>query len=613
MNPIDFVFISMPYSKFDSRWFANVPNINLGILDVFLAKKGKTTKTFHFHLAFQDFLRRFDKRVTQNLTALSQPMGIEFLGLDYVFASLLFEERYLASRERFEARLNALQLNLGVFEQLREMARSFVDAAFSQVHPILKQARLVGFSCSHYQLSGSLLLCAKIKEVSPNIRTVFGGKDCSGSFAGELLANMATVDFVGIGECEVTIESLLEHMEDNSKPPCNVVYRDGSGNPKDAPLRRNVPIKRLPFPGYDFRDVPVALSDIILPLEFGRGCPWGKCTFCPDKSYNVFCQSKTAAQVEKEIRYYQQASKELKQFIILDSDALKDPQLVVDLASFLDGKDFSFHFAEFRAEWMTRDVLRALSRFGSWVSPFQVGLETFSDSLLKLMNKGVSVLKNVEVLKGAVELEVPLQFNLFTCYPNMTKAHMEENLSVMDKITHLLVCKNIEAYPGEFYLPTDCPVFLNINEYGLERNDESIFADVFEEFPMPSYSNYPYPYEFDNHDEQVKMATMLREKVTEIKSKPADRNFMRYKQVPGGLRIILCREGKEKVYMLSGPRKELYMSAVEESKMVKDVACRIGMAISEAHAILSDFEKKGLVLFSDTKEAFLSLATREAD
>jgi hypothetical protein len=293
MNPIDFVFISMPYSKFDSRWFANVPNINLGILDALLPEKGKTTKTFHFHLAFQDFLRRFDRRVTQDLTALSQPMGVEFLGLDYVFASLLFEERYLASRERFEARLGALQLNLDAFEQLREVARSFVDAAFSQVHPILQQTGLVGFSCSHYQLSGSLLLCAKIKEASPNIRTVFGGKDCSGSFAGELLSNMAGVDFVGIGECEVTIESLLEHMEDNSKPLCNVVYRDNSGNPKDAPLKRNVSIKRLPFPGYDFRDVPVALRDIILPLEFGRGCPWSKCTFCPDKSYNVFCQSKT--------------------------------------------------------------------------------------------------------------------------------------------------------------------------------------------------------------------------------------------------------------------------------------------------------------------------------
>jgi hypothetical protein len=193
----------------------------------------------------------------------------------------------------------------------------------------------------------------------------------------------------------------------------------------------------------------------------------------------------------------------------------------------------------------------------------------------------------------------------------MTKAHMEENLSVMDKITHLLVCKNIEAYPGEFYLPTDCPVFLNIDEYGLERNDESIFADVFEEFPMPSYSNYPYPYEFDNHEEQYTMATMLREKVAEIKNKAPEKNFMRYIEVTEGLRISVCREGKEKVYVLSGPQKDLYMSAVEESKMLKDVAGRIGMAVSEADAILSDFEKKGLILFSNTKEAFFSLATRD--
>ena len=46
----DFIFISMPYARFISRWFANVPNINLGIMQAYLGEKGKTVKTFHFHL-----------------------------------------------------------------------------------------------------------------------------------------------------------------------------------------------------------------------------------------------------------------------------------------------------------------------------------------------------------------------------------------------------------------------------------------------------------------------------------------------------------------------------------------------------------------------------------
>jgi hypothetical protein len=43
--------------------------------------------------------------------------------------------------------------------------------------------------------------------------------------------------------------------------------------------------------------------------------------------------------------------------------------------------------------------------------------------------------------------------------------------------------------------------------YGLKRGEESIFADILEDFAMPSCSNYPYPYAFDNHEEQFKIAS----------------------------------------------------------------------------------------------------------
>lgn len=64
-------------------------------------------------------------------------------------------------------------------------------------------------------MRGSLLLCSLIKKEYPHIRTVLGGKDCSGAFAYDILKNMDCVDYLGSGECEVTIESLLEHVVDD--------------------------------------------------------------------------------------------------------------------------------------------------------------------------------------------------------------------------------------------------------------------------------------------------------------------------------------------------------------------------------------------------------------
>jgi hypothetical protein len=173
----------MPYARFISKWFANVPNINLGIMQAFLAEKGKSVKTFHFHLEFLPYLKRFNPRITDNLLKLTEQFGVEYMGLDYVFASILFENKYLLSRERFRERLESLGLTLNDFEELRDVARSFIESSFLKLSPYLEGTKLIGFSCSHYQLSSSLLMCSRIKNSYPDIMTVIGGKDCSGAFA----------------------------------------------------------------------------------------------------------------------------------------------------------------------------------------------------------------------------------------------------------------------------------------------------------------------------------------------------------------------------------------------------------------------------------------------
>jgi radical SAM superfamily enzyme YgiQ (UPF0313 family) len=607
---MDFIFVSMPYGKFDSRWFSNVPNINLGMLDAFLSERGRQVKTFHWHLEFVPFLRGFGAEVRDNFVKLAQQFGVEYLGLDYVFASLLFEDRYQASREGFQERLKFIGLTLNDFEALRKVARGFIEYSFSKLSEYLGGTRLVGFSCSHYQLSGSLLMCSKIKDAYPQVQTVVGGKDCAGAFAEELLSNTDVVDFVGTGECEVTVAGLLEHLNDRNKPLYNLVFRDSEGKVRKSKSKPNLSINALPFPRYDFADFSIEPSDVILPIELGRGCPWGKCTFCPDESYHVRCQSKTARKIKAEMAYYQETSRDLRNFIILDSDALKDRKLVLELSEYLKGKNLSFHFAEFRAERMDRKVLESLLSFGHWASHFQVGIETFSDRVLRLMKKGVTVLKNVEVLKMVAELGVPLQFNLFTCYPNMTTDDLMENLRVMDQIAHLLVYENIQIYPGEFYLPTDCPVFLDIGQYRLQRSDESVFSDIFKDFPMPSYSNYPYPYQFDNDEEQFNIATRIREKVEEIKSKSPSENFMHYMNASNGLQIVVSQNGRRSSHRLLSREADIYLSAIEKSQRMSKVSEKLGISSADIRSIVDDFEQKGLILYSSDRKAFLSLATR---
>ena len=139
----------MPYARFISKWFSHVPNINLGIMQAFLTEKGKSVKTFHFHLEFLPYLMRFDPQTWNNFLNQSEQFGVEYMGLDYVFASLLFEDKYKIARERFRERLNSVSLTLDDFEKLREISRLFIEYTFSKLSPFLMNAKLIGFSCSH--------------------------------------------------------------------------------------------------------------------------------------------------------------------------------------------------------------------------------------------------------------------------------------------------------------------------------------------------------------------------------------------------------------------------------------------------------------------------------
>lgn len=607
---MDCIFVSMPYARFDSPWFANVPNINLGIIPPFLGRKGLSVKSFHFHMDFIFYIRQFGREIERNFVRLAQDYGVEYLSLDYVFATLLYEAHYLRSRDRFAHRLKGIGLSLDHFELFRQVTQSFLDDVLARLEVFLPSAKLLGFTCSHYQLSGSLLVSRAVKKRYPELPIVIGGKDCAGPFAKELATNVDYVDFVGFGESEVTLDNLLTHLDDPRVPLCNVMYRDDQGAVKASETKESGPLDELPFPDYELEDLPLEASDVILPLELGRGCPWGKCTFCPDRAYEIKCQSKTTDRVKAEIDHYQNLSSNLRNFFILDSDALKNPQTIVALSEYLREKDLSFHFAEFRAERMNRDLITALLDFGKWVTPFQVGIETFSDRVLRLMDKGVGALKNVEVLKIVAEMGIPLQFNLFTCYPNMTTDDLDEILRVMDRIAHILVCENIQFFPGEFYLPADCPVFANIDGYRIQRNSQCLFSDMFDRFPMPSYSNYPYAYAFENAEEQYHMATTIRKKAEELKSKSREDNYNDYRLDGDILRLRVCRDGRLREHSLQGMERRIYLYAVEEGQHLEKACEVLDLPVDTLRMVLDDLEQKDLILYSEDRDAFLSLAMR---
>jgi hypothetical protein len=125
--------------------------------------------------------------------------------------------------------------------------------------------------------------------------------------------------------------------------------------------------------------------------------------------------------------------------------------------------DFSF-FAEIRSigEKKSIDEIFSLYRRGG-LSTIQVGIESLSHSLLRRMQKGVSVIENIATMRAAQEHSLALEGNLIIQFPGSTQSEVDETLENLDYIFSYSPL-SIAA----FFLGHDSPVCLSPEKYGIK-------------------------------------------------------------------------------------------------------------------------------------------------
>ena len=96
--------------------------------------------------------------------------------------------------------------------------------------------------------------------------------------------------------------------------------------------------------------------------------------------------------------------------------------------------DCSF-FAEIRSigEKKSIDDIFSLYRRGG-LSTIQVGVESLSNSLLRRMQKGVSVIENIATMRAAQEHSLELEGNLIIQFPGSTQSEVNETLENLDYV-----------------------------------------------------------------------------------------------------------------------------------------------------------------------------------
>jgi len=423
----DICLISMPFDVLGQ------PSIGLSLLVAAAKDEGLSAKSIYpkFWFAEEVGLKRY--------TALAKAGGPADLLGEWIFSQAAFPNFHSKDDSYFKNKLNTDKRILDNYYQIlgrtediydnffkaRQLALSFIEKTAER---ILKfKPKIIGCSSNYQQHCASLALLRIIKEKNPDIITLLGGANCEASMGQATKRNFPWIDFVVSGEADLLFPKLcrvlLEKGRDISidKLPFGVIsnqncfqqHISGDKNTYRATVDN---LNNLPIP--DYEDYFEELNNIsfkksvvtFLLMETSRGCWWAQkkpCTFCGLNGCAYHFRTKTSQRILKELNLLNQKYK-IDRFIITDN--VLHPKYFQSIFPYLSEKNTPSYFLHWEARAsLKEEQVKMLAKSGA--RHIQIGIENLHDECLNLLNKGVSAIQNVTILKLAMENGIQIYWN----------------------------------------------------------------------------------------------------------------------------------------------------------------------------------------------------------
>jgi ribosomal peptide maturation radical SAM protein 1 len=501
----DVLLVSMPFGPLFSPSFA------LSLLKAALAERGIGAEVRYFSL---DFAERIGQDFYSDIGTEGRPPLVMLAG-EWIFSAALFpptdgaEESYLreilASPAPQTARGSAPPVTPSRARRLvaaRGKAAAFIDACFAEI--VEKRPRILGLTSIFQQHVASLALARRVKEALPDTVIVIGGANCEGVMGAETVRLFPFIDAVVSGEGEVVFPELAARVLSGSGFQDLEGVRTPRGVGRDFALGRfgNAPavprMDDLPRPDFSdfFRQFEASRFsrewEPSLFYETSRGCWWGErqhCTFCGLNGSSMAFRSKSALR----------ALSELEELARLHPGC--DIQVVDNILDMAYFKDFLPMLAERglgvdlfyeTKSNLRKEQVRLLRRAG--IRRIQPGIESLSDSVLKLMRKGVTALQNIQLLKWCREFGVEPHWNVLWGFPGEDPAEYERAADLVPALVHLPPPVGF----SDIRLDRFSPNFFDAEALGF-RNITPVpsYRHVYPGLPPAALANLAYFFSFD--------------------------------------------------------------------------------------------------------------------
>ncbi|ACA14680.1 Radical SAM domain protein [Methylobacterium sp. 4-46] len=417
--------------------YPGIPTLGPSVLVPALRRAGLSARVHYANLAFAARFG-FDlcARIAGSRTLIGEAI---FLGAAFPEKAEALERILALLRQDAEADAKLRQLVRPAAPEDEEVARvvaAIPDFIAETARRLVAGApRIVGFSTMVQQTMASIALAREVKRLRPDIVTVLGGANAAEPIGSALIELTGVFDAVFSGESDIEFPRFCRRLVDEGTLPATRIIR-GRGIPR---------LDDVPAPDYDdyFAELaPLKATDPVaataphfLIFESSRGCWWGDkktCTFCgynfPGTQYRAKSPERVVSELEGLIGRYG-----VGKFYASDNIMAKDfPKGVLDALA-ERGTPCALSY-EVKSPIRPEDLDRFV-RAG--IFEIQPGIESFSTRILKSMDKGVSGIDNIRVLRDATTRSLRVIWNILTAIPGETRADYEEMLPLLPLLEHL--------------------------------------------------------------------------------------------------------------------------------------------------------------------------------
>lgn len=248
------------------------------------------------------------------------------------------------------------------------------------------------------------------------------------------------VDFVLIGEGEITLGQLLDHLTNRAETPreqiAGLAWKDHRGEIRTAPRPVLNDLDKLPFPAWDLVEVPryqriwrQRHGYFSMNMATTRGCPY-HCNWCAKPIWGQRYNVRSPESVVAELKWLKENYCPDHIWFADDIMGLR-PGWLQRFADLVEMQNAVVPFKSLsRADLLLRDgEIDALKRSGCQI--VWIGAESGSQKILDAMEKGTRVEQIYEAARRLHAAGIQIGFFLQFGYPGETRQDIEMTLQMV--------------------------------------------------------------------------------------------------------------------------------------------------------------------------------------